>query len=115
MTLVYVLSKVKKITEYFYNMGMLEESTLFKAISNYGKYTKNQAKVLCFLVDNAVDNLIFPAPKKISEETGVVKSTVYAALNVLQLDEIIKKDSNNKGLLKINRDKINFILKAYKN
>lgn len=95
-------------------MGSLEETNLFRAVSNYGKYTKNQAKVLCFLVENAVDNLIYPAPKKISEATGVVKSTVYAALNVLQLDEIVTKDVKNKGLLRINQDKIDFILKTSK-
>lgn len=45
-------------------MEKIEDTLLYRAISYYGKYTNNQAKVLCFLVENAVDNRIYPSIKK---------------------------------------------------
>lgn len=94
-------------------MEKIEDTLLYRAISYYGKYTNNQAKVLCFLVENAVDNRIYPSIKKISEATGVIKSTVYAALNALQLDGVIEKSANQKGILEIKQDRIDFIVKFY--
>ena len=94
-------------------MEKIEDTLLYRAVSYYGKYTDNQTKVLCFLVVNAIDNLVYPSVKKISEKTGVIKSTVYAALNALQLDGIIERSTNQKGLLKIKQDRIDFILKFH--
>ncbi len=36
-----------------------------------------------------------------NKQTGVIRSTIYDTLNVLQIDGIIEKDQNNKGLFKI--------------
>ena len=94
-------------------MNQEEKEMLYKAISDYGKYTNNQIKVLCFLVEHSVDNLIFPAVKKISNQTGVVKSTVYASINALLIDGIIEKYTNEKGMLKIDESKIDFIKRSY--
>ena len=115
LTLTNVFYKVKNNTDTF-GMFMNKEKSkmLYQAISDYGKYTDNQNKVLCFLVEHAVDNLIYPAVKKISEQTGVVKSTVYAAINALQLDGIVEQTVNQKGILKINENKIDFIIRSYK-
>jgi len=86
---------------------------LYQAIADYGKYTDNQNKVLCALIDNAVDNLVYVSVAKLHKQTGVIRSTIYATLNVLQIDGIIEKDQNNKGLFKIAQEKIDFIVKSY--
>lgn len=95
-------------------MHKIDKNILFKAVSSYGKYTDNQTKVLCYLVNRSVDNMIYPAVKKVSEETGVIRPTVYAALNSLLIDGVIEKHSNNDGVYKINEEKINFIINQYK-
>jgi Fe2+ or Zn2+ uptake regulation protein len=95
------------------NMDNQDKNMLYQAITEYGKYTDNQNKVLCALVDNAVDNLVYVSVTKFHKQTKVLKPTIYAALNVLQIDGIIEKDQNNKGLFKISQDKINFIIKSY--
>ena len=85
-----------------------------QAVEEYGKYTDNQSKVLCALVENAVDNLVYTPVAKLNKQTGVTRPTIYAALNVLQIDGIISKDINIKGAFKIQQEKINFILNSYK-
>ena len=43
----------------------------------------------------------------------MINSTVYAALNALQLDGVIEKSVNQKGILEIKQDRIDFIVKFY--
>lgn len=95
-------------------MDKVDKETLFKAVSSYGKYTDNQSKVLCYLVNRSVDNMIYPAVKKVSEETGVTRPTVYASLKSLLIDGVIEKCTNSNGVYKINKEKINFIINQYK-
>jgi Fe2+ or Zn2+ uptake regulation protein len=95
-------------------MRMEDKNMLYKAIADYGKYTDNQSKVLCALVDNAVDGMVYASVSKIHKQTQVTRPTIYAALNVLQIDGIITKDINTKGLFKISQDKIDFFIKSYK-
>ena len=92
-----------------------EDMEMFKqAVEEYGKYTDNQSKILCALVENAVDNLVYIPVAKLNKQTGVNRPTIYAALNVLQIDGIISKDINTKGAFSIQPEKINFILNSYK-
>ena len=85
-----------------------------EAITSYGKYTDNQRKVLCTLVDMAVDGWVYAPIKKLHEKTGVNRPTIYAVLNVLQIDGIIIKDNDHKGAFKIQQDKIDLIINLYK-
>ena len=87
---------------------------LNEAVINYGKYTDNQRKVLCALVDLAVDGWVYVPVKKLHEITGVTRPTIYASLNVLQIDGIIIQDKNHKGAFYIQEDKINLIISLYK-
>lgn len=88
---------------------MLNEAIIF-----YGKYTRNQRKVLCALVDIAVEGFVYIPVKKIHEITGVTRPTVYTVLNVLQIDGIIVKDKDQKGAFRIQQDKIDRIISLYK-
>jgi len=94
-------------------MNNEEKQMLYQAVTDYGKYTDNQNKVLCALVDNAIDDIVYVSVSKLHKQTGVLKPTIYAALNVLQIDGIIEKDQCSKGLFKIIQEKINFIIKSY--
>ena len=85
-----------------------------QAVQEFGKYTDNQSKVLCFLVENAVDNLVYTPVTKLSKKTGVTRPSIYSALNVLQIDGIIHKDQDTKGAFNIQQEKIDFILNSYK-
>jgi Fe2+ or Zn2+ uptake regulation protein len=87
---------------------------LKEAIISYGKYTDNQIKVLCSLIDHAVDGWIYVPVKKLHEKTGVARPTIYAALNVLQLDGIITKDKDHNGAFIIQQNKIDLIINLYK-
>ena len=87
---------------------------LKEAIKSYGKYTDNQCKVLCALIDFAVDGWVYVPVKKLHEKTGVTRPTVYAALNVLQIDGIITKDRDHDGAFRIQQDKIDLIISLYK-
>lgn len=88
---------------------------MFKqAVEEYGKYTDNQSKVLCALVENAVDNLVYTPVVKLNKQTGVLRPSIYAALKALQLDGVISKDITIKGAFQIQQEKINFILNSYK-
>ena len=87
---------------------------LNEAIISYGKYTDNQRKVFCALVDLAVDGIVYAPVKKLNEITGVARPTIYAVLNVLQIDKIIVKDEDHAGAFRIQQDKIDFIMNLYK-
>jgi len=95
-------------------MNKEEKEMLYQAVADYGKYTDNQNKVLCALVENSLDNLVYVSVTKINKQTEVTRPTIYATLNVLQIDGIITKDVNNKGLFKISQDKIDFFVRSYK-
>lgn len=95
-------------------MDLKSKQTLYQAISSYGKYTDNQNKVLCALIDNAVDNMVYAPVTKLNKQTGVTRPTIYTTLRVLQIDGIIHQDPSSKGLFKISQDKIDFILNSYK-
>ena len=94
-------------------MNDKELRLLTKSIDFYGKYTQNQSKVLCLLVENSIDDLVYMSVVNISKKTGVTRATVYSTLNVLQIDGMIKKAGNCKGMFKIVREKINFMIKHY--
>jgi hypothetical protein len=87
---------------------------LNEAIISYGKYTDNQRKVLCALVDLSVEGFVFVPVKKLNEITGVTRPTIYAALNVLQIDGIIIKDKDHAGGFRIQQNKIDLIISLYK-
>jgi sugar-specific transcriptional regulator TrmB len=87
---------------------------LNEAIISYGKYTDNQRKVFCALVDLAVGGVVYASVKKLHEVSGVASPTVYAILKVLQIDGIIVKDMKQKGIFRIQQDKIDFLINAYK-
>ena len=92
-----------------------EDMTIYKqAIEAYGKYTDNQSKILCALIENSVNNLVYTPVTKLNKQTGVTRPTIYATLNVLQIDGLIVKDSNTRGAFKIQQEKIDFILNSYK-
>ena len=86
----------------------------YQAVECYGKYTENQTKVLCALVDNSVENQVFVHVTKLYKQIGVTRSTIYATLNVLQIDGVLIKKDNSKNLFNINQEKIDFIIKSYK-
>ena len=86
---------------------------LNEAIISYGKYTDNQRKVFCALVDLAVEGFVYVPVKKLHEITGVTRPTIYAVLNVLQIDGIIVKDKDHAGAFRIQQDKIDFIISLY--
>lgn len=90
-----------------------QENMLQDALSSYGKYTDKQIKVICFLIEHAVDDKIYPAVKKISEKTGVVTPTVYASLRALKIDGIVTECQTQRDMLIINQEKIKFIEKFY--
>jgi CTP-dependent riboflavin kinase len=77
-------------------------------------YTENQSKVLCELVNSAVDNMVYIPVAKINQRTGVARPTIYAALNKLMIDGVIEQDRQNKGVFEINQKKLNFIISSYK-
>ena len=87
---------------------------LKEAILSYGKYTDNQCKVLCALVDLAVDGLVYATVTKLYQKTGVARPTIYAILNVLQIDKVIIKDTEQKGAFRIQQEQIDFIVNSYK-
>lgn len=91
-----------------------DKDMLYQAIESYGKYTENQNKVLCALVNNAVDDMVFAPVTKLNKQTGVTRPTIYASLKVLQIDGIVTKEPDSKGLFKLNKDKISFIINTYK-
>jgi Fe2+ or Zn2+ uptake regulation protein len=91
-----------------------DKKMLNKAIDSLGMYTENQSKVLCELVNSAVDNTVYIPVAKINQKTGVTRPTVYAALNKLMIDGVIQQDRQKKGVFTINQDKIDFIIKSYK-
>lgn len=95
-------------------MEIKDKDILYQAINSYGKYTDNQNKVLCALVDNAVNDMVFAPVTKLNKQTGVTRPTIYSTLKVLQIDGIIQKESDSKGLFKLNQDKISFIIDTYK-
>ncbi len=95
-------------------MKAKDKDMLYQAIESYGKYTDNQNKVLCALINNAVDDMVFAPVTKLNKQTGVTRPTIYATLKVLQIDDLIKKEPDSKGLFKLNQNKISFILNTYK-
>ena len=95
-------------------MDTKKKRMLHQAVEYYGKYTENQAKVLCALVDNSVDDQVFIHVTKLYKQIGVTRSPIYATLNVLQIDGILIKKDNSKNLFNINQEKIDFIIKSYK-
>jgi len=95
-------------------MKKIDKETLSKAISVIGMYTDNQSKVLCELVDSAVDNVVYTPVVKINQKTGVARPSIYTALNKFMIDGVIQQDVKQKGSFIINQDKIDFIIKSYK-
>ena len=87
---------------------------LNEAIISYGKYTDNQRKVFCALVDLAVAGFVYAPVKKLHEITGVTKATIYAVLKVLQIDGFIVKDKKHEGGFRVQQAKIDFIMNQYK-
>jgi CTP-dependent riboflavin kinase len=87
---------------------------LKEAIMSYGKYSDNQCKVICALVDLAVDGAVYTTVIKLHDKTGVARPTIYSILNVLLMDKIIAKDPEQKGVFIIQQKKIDFIVNLYK-
>ena len=87
---------------------------LKEAIMSYGKYSDNQCKVICALVDLSVDGSVYTTVIKLHDKTGVARPTIYSILNVLQMDKIIVKDPEQNGVFIIQQDKIDFIINSYK-
>lgn len=87
---------------------------LKEAITSYGKYTDNQSRILCALIEFAVDNLVYVTVTKLHQKTSVTRPTIYFTLNKLQIDGIIIKDKDQKGAFRIQQDKIDFIINSYK-
>lgn len=96
------------------NMKEKDKKMLNQAITSVGIYTENQSKVLCELVNSAVENKVYIPVTKINERTGVARPTIYAALNKLMIDGVIEQDRQNKGVFEINQKKLDFIISSYK-
>lgn len=95
----------------------MNKEILLEAINYYDDYTVTQRKILKFLVNMAIDDIVVITPAKLIKLLNANKSTVYLALGRFQEDKLIMlADPSKNGKFtkfKLNQEQLNIIIKRF--
>lgn len=93
----------------------ISKSLLLEAIPNIGVYTRAETEILKKLIDIEVDNISVIPIKALKSQLSLSHTSVYSSLKSLQNKQLIEKVYNQSNSYKLNTDKLNHIIKLYKN